>query len=88
MEQQRPQSDEARDAERMFYQGTWDAQPRWVKVLTLTVAVPAWLVFALLVATGDVFRLEWLAYFCFGSGATVMALQLFFLARAFWRMDL
>ncbi len=81
------QTDEDRDAERTLYYGSWDAQPRWVKVLTATVAMPAWVILAVILIAGDVLRLGWLVSLCFGAFATVVALQLAFVVKALWRMD-
>jgi hypothetical protein len=66
--------------------GHWRIQPKWVKVLTVGVAVPAWLLFMRSVFTGHVGgTLSTVAFIAF---AAVAALQMAFVFRAYWRMDL
>ena len=66
--------------------GLWQVQPRWVKALTLLIAVPAWLVFVTSIFFGTLGgTLQTIAFSVF---AAVALLQLVFVVRAFWRMDL
>lgn len=66
--------------------GHWSVQPSWVKALTIVIAVPALLVLVLSVFTGKIDNIvEGLA---FGAFAAIALLQLIFVFRAFWRMDL
>lgn len=68
--------------ERQSYRSTeWTVQPLWVKVLTVCVAIPAWIV--LIADMGG--RFETPALIAFGA---VVALQAVFAFRAYWRMDL
>jgi hypothetical protein len=66
--------------------GLWQVQPRWVKALTLLIAVPAWLVFVTSIFAGTLGgTLQTIAFSAF---AAVALLQLAFVVRAFWRVDL
>jgi hypothetical protein len=64
-----------------FASGHWQVQPRCVQALTIAVAVPAFLA----LVAGIEGRLETIALFAF---AAIAILQLAFLLRAYWRMDL
>lgn len=64
----------------------WRLQPMWVKALTIGVAIPAWLVLMVGMFTGNIGgRLNNAALIAF---AAVAALQMVFVFRAYWRMDL
>ena len=64
----------------------WDVLSLWVKVLTFAVALPAWLWWMWQIVAGTAPDEASLApFFIFGAVAIV---QIFFLARAVWRMDL
>jgi hypothetical protein len=57
-----------------------------VKALTVGVALPAWLVFVAGVFTGTIGgTLQTAAFIAFGA---VVLLQMAFVFRAYWRMDL
>jgi hypothetical protein len=60
----------------------WNAQPDWVKVTTLAVALPIWVAAA---ALGS--KVSILDDIGFGVFAAVAVLQLVFFARALWRME-
>jgi hypothetical protein len=64
----------------------WRVQPLWVKFITIAVGLPAWLVLAFGVLTGrvdgDVEAVS------FGLFLAVAILQLLFVSRAYWRMEL
>jgi hypothetical protein len=64
-----------------FQNGYWRVQPIWVKVLTISVAVPAFLV----LVTGAEGRIETVALIAF---AAIAILQLATVVGAYWRMDL
>lgn len=64
-----------------FAGGHWQVQPKWVQALTIAVAVPAFLA----LVAGVEGRLETIALFAF---AAIAILQLAFVLRAYWRMDL
>jgi hypothetical protein len=64
-----------------FRDGHWQVQPIWVKVLTISVALPAFFV----LMTGKGGRLETVALVAF---AAIAMLQMTFVLRAYWRMDL
>lgn len=69
-----------------FRYGHWRVQPKWVKALTVGIALPAWLVLMTDVFTGNTdSRLNTAAFIAF---ATVAILQMIFVFRAYWRMDL
>ncbi len=69
-----------------FKDGHWRVQPKWVKVLTLGVALPAWLVFMTSLFAGNIGgTLQTAAFIAF---AAVVGLQMAFVFRAYWRMDL
>ncbi len=69
-----------------FRDGHWRVQPKWVKALTVGVAIPAWLVLMTGVFTGNIgCTLNTAAFISF---AAVAGLQLAFVFRAYWRMDL
>ena len=78
----------ARDDEELTFlnDGHWRVLPRWVKVISVGVGLPAWLVLVTLLFTdhlgGTVFTAT------FGIFAAVAALQMAFIFRAYWRMDL
>ena len=64
-----------------FRNGHWKVQPIWVKVLTISIAVPAFLV--LVAGIGG--RIETVALVAF---AAIAILQMGFVLGAYWRMDL
>ena len=65
----------------------WNCQPLWVKLITVTVAIPAWLVFASIgVVRGDIG-----SPYADGAAvifASVAILQMIFVGRALWRHDI
>ncbi len=64
----------------------WNAQPLWVKIATLVIALPAWIIFAVVgVINGDIGSPY--ADAAFGLFGIVAALQLAYFAKALWRMD-
>ena len=77
---------EADDNLSLFQGGYWQAQPRWVKALTLLIAIPAWLVLAVSSFTGAIGGT--LQIIAFSVVAAVALLHLTFIFRAYWRMDL
>jgi sterol desaturase/sphingolipid hydroxylase (fatty acid hydroxylase superfamily) len=69
-----------------FRDGHWRVQPRWVKALALLIALPAWVVLMVSIFTGTIGgTLQTVAFSAF---AAVALLQLVFIFRAYWRMDL
>lgn len=66
----------------------WWVQPRWVKYVTFIVAAPASLVWGYEVRFGDPFAYPRLMDVCFGALFLVAVLQLIFIFRAYWRMDI
>lgn len=69
-----------------FRDGHWRVQPTWVKALAVGIALPAWLVLLAGVFTGHIHtRLNTAAFIAF---AAVAILQMVFVYRAYWRMDL
>jgi hypothetical protein len=79
-------SDEDEKEPQTLNQAHWWVQPRWVKILTVVVAIPSWL------------------YLCFGTDVdptetvpgkvalggfiSVCILQMIFVFRGYWRMDI
>ena len=64
----------------------WRELPRWVKVTTVVVGLPAWLVFAAGIVSGRTDNpLQFPAFIAFFA---VALLQLACLCRLFWRIDL
>jgi hypothetical protein len=64
----------------------WAVQPRWVRVLVVLVMLPAWLVLAFGVFTGGLpSAVENAAIALF---VCVGVIELGYLARAYWRLDL
>jgi hypothetical protein len=69
-----------------FRDGHWRVQPNWVKTLTISVGIPASLVLMTGVFTGNIGGpLDTAAFIAF---VAVAALQMAFVLRAYWRMDL
>lgn len=75
-------------ASEMWSRSSWQLFPRWLKVLTLLVALPAWLGFAAMIVTGSIFEHETATLTLFGIFAFVAVCQTAFMARAAWRNDL
>lgn len=74
------------DDRRSFGGGHWRVQPKWVKAFTVSAAVPAWLVLMAGVFTGKISSsLTTVAIIAFVG---VAALQMVFVIRGYWRMDL
>jgi hypothetical protein len=74
--------DKSDDEPSSLTDGHWKVQPGWVKALTVLIGVPAFL----LLATGAVGGMvENVAVSAF---LAVALLQLAFVFRAYWRMDL
>lgn len=70
----------------LFSNAHWKIQPRWVKALTLMGAVPAWLVLMISVIGGNIDgTVETVALSVF---VATCFLQMAFLFRPYWRMDL
>ncbi len=66
--------------------GHWRVQPKWLKALTVGIAIPAWLVFMASMFAGNIGgTLQTAAFIAF---AAVAALAMAFSFRAYWRMDL
>lgn len=64
----------------------WAVQPYWVKALTITVAIPAWLAVAYnIMSDSPNDRVVQIAGALF---AVVCVLQLTFVAMAYWRHDI
>jgi hypothetical protein len=66
----------------------WWVQPKWLKYLSLVVVVTAGSFWTYEVRFGNPFAHQRLMDVCFGALALVAALQLFFIFRAYWRMDI
>ena len=64
----------------------WQAQPVWVKALTILVGIPAWLVIFYIILSGNLD--DRLLNVAFPLFAIVCLLQCFFIARAYWRYDI
>jgi hypothetical protein len=64
----------------------WAVQPRWVRFLVLLVALPAWLVLVYGVLTGELSTAVEDA--AIGLFACVGAIELVYVTRAYWRLDL
>ncbi len=59
--------------------GVWQAQPQWVRILTVSVGLPAWLYLTISVSTGASENIGTkIALFLF---VTIAFIQLFFFAR-------
>lgn len=65
--------------------GHWQVQPRWAKAVAVLVGLPAWFVLLFTVVTSHIGALQTAAFSVF---AGVALLQLGFVFRAYWRMDL
>jgi hypothetical protein len=66
--------------------GHWRVLPRWVKWASVLIGLPAWLVFMAGIFRGDIGSSYQI--FAFALFGCVAALQGFFIAQAYWRMDL
>ena len=78
--------EDGRDSLSPLSNGHWKVQPRWLKALTILVAVPAWLVLMVSVFSGDIdATVETVALSAF---VATFLLQVAFVFRAYWRMDL
>ena len=62
--------------------GHWKVQPRWVKALTVIIGLPAFLVLITGAASGTLENVTMCAFIA------VALLQVSFVLRAYWRMDL
>ena len=62
--------------------GHWKVQPAWVKALTVIIGLPAFLVLVTGAASGVLDDLA------MGAFIAVALLQLSFVLRAYWRLDL
>lgn len=64
----------------------WNVLPRWVKVLSVAVALPAWLWWVWeIIAEPDASEAPLTPLFIFGAVALI---QFFFIGRALWRINL
>jgi hypothetical protein len=66
----------------------WHLFPRWLKLLTLLVGLPAWLGFAFIVFTGSIFEYQAATLALFGVFGLLAVCQTTLIARAAWRNDL
>jgi hypothetical protein len=67
----------------------WWVQPKWVKHVSVIVGLPAGLIWTYEVQSADTSFLGSPAMFiCFGAIFFVAVLQLVFIFRAYWRMDI
>lgn len=64
------------------FSSSWRSFPRWLKVLTFGVGLPAWLGFAALVATGSLFEHETATFALFGAFAAVCVCHLIYRIKA------
>ena len=62
--------------------GHWKVQPGWVKALTVIIGLPAFIVLVTGAASGAAENVA------MGAFIVVVLLQLIFVLRAYWRMDL
>lgn len=66
----------------------WSVQPRWLRLYTICIALPAWVYLLVRTFAGD-FDFDDVtvgtAAFLF---ATAAGLQMIFIFRAYWRMDI
>jgi hypothetical protein len=66
--------------------GLWDVLPRWVKVVSVAVALPAWLWWVWeIISSNAASEVSLTPFLIFGAVALI---QIFFIGRAFWRMEL
>ena len=63
----------------------WNVQPVWVKAFTTWIGYPAWLLLVGKIGEGPPFEVEPLLIVAFAAPAV---LQMVFVARAYWRMDI
>ena len=63
-------------------------QPRWLKLLTLILIPPIALFWGYMVKTGEALGNETLMLSVFGVIGVIVLLQLFYIARGYWRMDI
>jgi hypothetical protein len=63
----------------------WHVQPMWVKAFTTRIGYPAWLLLVGKIGQGPSFDVEPLLIAAFAATAV---LQMVFVARAYWRMDI
>jgi hypothetical protein len=67
----------------------WWVQPRWVKFLTFLIGVPAGLVFMYEVKFGNFTAMDnRISDISFAALGFVALLQIFFVFRGYWRMDI
>jgi Ca2+/H+ antiporter len=77
---------DGRDDLSLFNNGHWKAQPRWVKLLTILVGLPAWLVLMAAVFNDNInATVETVAL---GAFVATCLLQAPFVFRAYWRTEL
>ena len=72
----------------MIANSEWSIQPKWVKALSLGIGLPAWLLIMIDVLSEDGISAAWVTYVAMALFAAVAVIQMLFIARAFWRMDL
>jgi hypothetical protein len=70
------------DANVLWLESSWRLFPRWLKLLTLVVGLPAWLGFAALIVTGSIFEHQSATLTLFAALLVVALCQTFFITRA------
>jgi hypothetical protein len=74
------------DEDGLLHEAHWRVLPRWVKAASLGIGLPAWIVLATGVVSG-----QWdtpLQHAAFATFISVAVLQTTFLFRSYWRMEL
>ncbi|MEP9403460.1 hypothetical protein [Sphingomonas sp. VNH70] len=76
----------AKEEPQTLAEGHWSVQPIWARYLAVFVGVPAWIGIAYGVLTGDIHSALHRA--CAVAFAMVALIQLGFVFRGYWRMDI
>lgn len=65
---------------------TWRILPTWVKTITILIGLPAWIIFLVCLVSGAIGSQVQVT--AFAAFMMVSLLQIAFVLRAYWRMDL
>jgi len=66
----------------------WSVQPRWLRLYTICIAVPAWVFLLVRILAGDFDFYDITVRTAAFLLATAAVLQIIFIFRGYWRMDI
>jgi hypothetical protein len=76
------------DEPKTLAESHWRIQPRWHKIVTIVFVPPFALFWGYLIRSGEFLENEGLALGLFGVFGAIVLMHFFFIARAYWRMEI